>query len=105
MTGKPSDHSISTALTELSKIAESASPSPKPEFSITSHPFYSSTASTGNNDKSMSRDYGNWGKPNDVGVKLAVNQALLYTVQVANSMAGKDDKKMECTKSWSLYYT
>lgn len=101
VTGKPS---VSTVLSDLSKIAESTRPSPTPEFSVSSHPFYSSsTTSTGKNDRSgtKSHDYGDWSKPGDVGVKLAVNQALLYTVQVSNSMAGKDDKKMEYTKSES----
>ncbi len=41
--------------------------------------------------------------PGDVGVKLAVNQALLYAVQVANAMAAKKDKKMDCTKGGWQY--
>ncbi|XP_064390924.1 NBAS subunit of NRZ tethering complex-like isoform X2 [Halichondria panicea] len=92
-------------IAELSKIAESATSSPKQDIKITSHPFYSTRVSTPSNDTDgdggadAAHYYGDWGMPGDVGVKLAVNQALLYAVQVANAMAAKKDKKMDCTKA------
>ena len=103
MVAKSSEGFISI-VAELSKMAESATSSPRQGITIKSHSFYStrvSTSSATDDDGGAGAKplyYGEWGMPGDVGVKLAVNQALLYAVQVANTMAGKDDKKMDCTK-------
>ena len=89
-------------VTELKKMADVhlTDKEPNRPMRLMYHPFLGS-ASDGNSEDSDQEtfSYGDWtARGSAVNVRLAVNQALLRAVQVANAMVDKDEEKLECNK-------
>ena len=92
-----------SVIAELEKLADSAATSPREQdLSLHTHSFYSPHL-TGVKGHSAGKafSYGDLGVCGDVGVRLAINQALLYAIQTTNALTSKDEKKMDCTKGRS----
>lgn len=92
-----------SVIAELEKLADSAPILPKEQdLTLHTHSFYSPRLSgVKGHSARKAFSYGDWSVCGDVSVKLAINQALLYAIQTTNTLASKDEKKMDCTKSRS----